>query len=315
MKMKLHRPFLLLLLLMAYVITAQEENQLIEQEESAEVFLEEYTDEFQEMFFEALKQKGIQNYDRASNLLLECKLLKPDDSAIDHELAKVNLLDKNYPVAEQYAVEALISEPENFWYLNTLNTILVQQGNTLEMRKERIPFENDKLQTNLAEIYFQNKNYQAALEVVKGLKKTEQTELLRLKIDDSLHDLENRSKKKSDVTIRKEEALEKLNPVESTKAAIDAAISKAKFKEVLTLASEAVESYPLQPYFYYALGFARNKEENHSGAIEILETGLDYIFDDTPLANRFYEELATAHRTLGNTTKANEYVAKIKSGL
>ena len=33
-----------------------------QEEESAELFLEEYTDEFQNLFFEALKQKGIQNY-------------------------------------------------------------------------------------------------------------------------------------------------------------------------------------------------------------------------------------------------------------
>ena len=37
-----------------------------QEEESAEFFLEEYTDEFQNLFFEALKHKGIQNYDRAA---------------------------------------------------------------------------------------------------------------------------------------------------------------------------------------------------------------------------------------------------------
>ena len=38
-------------------------------EDSSEVFLEEYSDTFQENFFEALKQKGIENYDKAINLL------------------------------------------------------------------------------------------------------------------------------------------------------------------------------------------------------------------------------------------------------
>ena len=42
----------------------------IREEGSADVFLEEYTDEFQEKFFEALKQKGIENYDRAGQGLL-----------------------------------------------------------------------------------------------------------------------------------------------------------------------------------------------------------------------------------------------------
>lgn len=36
-------------------------NSFAQEEESAELFLDEYTDEFQETFFEGLKQKGIQN--------------------------------------------------------------------------------------------------------------------------------------------------------------------------------------------------------------------------------------------------------------
>lgn len=39
-----------------------------QEEESAEISLELYSDEFQEYFFEALKQKGIENYDKAINL-------------------------------------------------------------------------------------------------------------------------------------------------------------------------------------------------------------------------------------------------------
>ena len=42
-------------------------------EPSADLFTEAYTDSFQETFFEALKQKGIENYDRARALLLKCK--------------------------------------------------------------------------------------------------------------------------------------------------------------------------------------------------------------------------------------------------
>jgi len=81
--------FVLMLLLTLQISYAQEqEDDKLDVEESAEVFLEEYTDEFQEKFFEALKQKGIHNYDRAIDLLLECKELKPDNSAINHELAK-----------------------------------------------------------------------------------------------------------------------------------------------------------------------------------------------------------------------------------
>ena len=89
-----------------------------EEQESAEVYLEEYTDEFQENFFEALKQKGIQNYDRAVDLFLKCKQLEPNNSVVDYELGKAYMLDKKYVQAQDYAIEALLSEPEDYWYLD-----------------------------------------------------------------------------------------------------------------------------------------------------------------------------------------------------
>ena len=288
---------------------------LIEQEESAEVFLEDYTDEFQETFFEALKQKGIQNYDRASNLLLKCKLLRPDDSAIDHELAKVNLLDKKYIAAEQYGIDALVSEPENFWYLNTLNTILERQGNTLEMKQESIPFDNPTLQENLAQIYFQTKRYDAALQIVKSLRKTKKTEELLLKINDSLNKIKENSEEQSIVKSESPKSSAETDPLDEIRSQIENSISSMDHEMVLKLAGEAVEDYPLQPYFYYALGWAQNKEGDHTTAIETLETGLGYLFDDQNMSNTFFEECARAYRALGNSSKANEYMAKIKNGL
>ncbi|NNL03175.1 MAG: hypothetical protein HKP39_12950, partial [Eudoraea sp.] len=65
-----------------------------QEEESAEVYLEDYTDEFQEAFFEALKQKGIENYDKAINLFLECKRLDITSNVVDFELANSYLANK-----------------------------------------------------------------------------------------------------------------------------------------------------------------------------------------------------------------------------
>ncbi|RNC92236.1 MAG: hypothetical protein ED555_03815 [Allomuricauda sp.] len=300
---------------MALTVAAQEDQQPIDQEESAEVFLEEYTDDFQEAFFEALKQKGIQNYDRAANLLLECKQLRPDDSSIDHELAKVNLLDKKYVLAEQYGIEALNSEPANFWYLNTLNTILERQGTALEMKKERIPFDNPFLQQNLANIYFKSKRYDAALQIVKGLKRTKELEELRLKITDSIDKIKHLSSDDPVVVGETPQNTVAVNPVEEIQLALAGYISTMNIEKVYELASSAVEEYPLQPFFYYALALAQNSKGNHSAAVETLETGFDYLFDNQELSNKFFEEFSNAYRSLGNTSKANEYLAKIKNGL
>ena len=131
-----------------------------EEQESADVYLEEYTDEFQENFFEALKQKGIQNYDRAVDMFLKCKQLEPDNSVVDYELAKAYLLDKKYVQAQDYAIKALLSEPSDYWYLDNLLTILDKQGSPIETIKDRIPYGNKKLQQNMAVSLFKMKKYQ-----------------------------------------------------------------------------------------------------------------------------------------------------------
>ncbi len=308
MKKNVHVLAVSIVLLIAQGAVFAQEDEQIEVEQSAEVFLEEYTDEFQENFFEALKQKGIQNYDRAANLLLKCKQLRTDATAVDHELAKVYLLDKNYPSAQQYALEALVSEPENYWFLHTLAQVLQGQGSTIEMVKDRFPHENLALQQNLALIYFRQKRYQNALNVLKAMKKSDFTETLMLKINDSLGSLK---------TVKaKPEAQEEVadDGAGNYRQRIEAAMAKEDHKALESLTKEALEAYPLQPYFYYANGLSLNKLGKYEEAVTILGQGLDYLFDDPTLRNKIYGELSVAHKALGNNSKANEYLSKIKSG-
>ncbi|WP_343486948.1 hypothetical protein [Allomuricauda sp. d1] len=300
--------FLYSLILASSNLLAQEDPKIIEQEESAEVFLEAYTDEFQETFFEALKQKGIQNYDRASNLLLKCKQLQPENTAVDHELAKVNLKDKQYYTAQGYAIEAVVSEPENYWFLNTLSEVLQAQGDTFESVKGRIPYENEDLRYNLATIKFKQKKYDAALNVLKGLKKTESIDQMIRKIEDSLQ------KNTKTVSITVENSPPE-DPIAFLKQKMDLLIRASNFLQLQTVSEEAVETYPLQPYFYYSHGLALNKRKSFREATKVLENGLDYVFDDPKLAKKFYDELVIAYTGIGNTVKANEYLRKSKIGL
>ena len=167
--MRWNYKFLILILLLITGV-----NQIYgQEEESAEVYLEEYTDQFQEIFFEALKQKSIENYDRAINLFLECKQLKPDNEAIDHELAKVYLAEKNYLPALESAILALTVEPANFWYLHTLSEIMRAQGRSVLELKDRIPYENHELKKNLVRIYYRQRNYDDALSILKEMRASE----------------------------------------------------------------------------------------------------------------------------------------------
>ncbi|MBT8264234.1 MAG: hypothetical protein KJN75_02755, partial [Muriicola sp.] len=157
-----------------------------QEEESAELSLKEYTDEFQELFFEALKQKGIENYDKAINLLLKCKQLSPNNSVVDHELAKAYGLNNELILGEQYAITALNAEPTSLWYLHTLVELLQKQGSSMETIKDKIPYKAVQLKENLALIYFQKKEYENALEITKQLRSSEFANELSLKIRDSI---------------------------------------------------------------------------------------------------------------------------------
>lgn len=279
-----------------------------EERESADVYLEEYTDEFQENFFEALKQKGIQNYDRAVDLFLKCKQLEPDNSVVDYELAKAYLLDKKYVRAQDYAIKALLSEPSDYWYLDNLLTILDKQGSPIETIKDRIPYGNKKLQQNMAVSLFNMKKYGEASKVLDQLENSLlKSELLR-KIKDSLH----KENEKPIAPITQQE--EKDDPLVALRSKMERLISESNFKELLDLSQGALDAYPLQPYFYYANGTALNNTGNPNKGIEVLETGLDYLLDDGDLKNKIYKQLSEGYTKIGNTQKANEYLNKINSG-
>ncbi|MGB5668382.1 MAG: hypothetical protein WBM53_16210 [Maribacter sp.] len=298
----------LTLILVSMSTIAQEKE--LEVEESAEVFLEEYSDAFQESFFEALKQKGIENYDKAINLLLECKILDANNNVVDHELAKVYLLDKQYILAQEFAISALLSEPTNLWYLNTLVLTLQMQGSSIENKKAKIPYDNNKLKENLALIYFKQNKYQAALNVIADSKKSFFTDELTLKINDSLKNKEDKKTKENVNTLVDNAA----NPLEELKAQILNLINQNDLSALQQKSEEAMEDYPSQPYFYYAHGYALNKSSKHKEAVEVLETALDYMLDDVPLMNKIYQELVEAHTALNNSSKANMYLRMIKPG-
>ncbi len=58
------------------------------------------TDEYQDSFYESLKQKGIENYDKAIISLEKCIKLKPNDAVAYFELGKNYLKLKEYQNAQ-----------------------------------------------------------------------------------------------------------------------------------------------------------------------------------------------------------------------
>lgn len=280
-----------------------------EEEESAAISLEDNTDVFQELFFEALKQKGIENYGKAINALLKCKQLATNNDVVDHELAKTYQLNNQLVLAEEYALEAIVSKPDNLWYLNTLVEIRELQGTDLKGIKEQIPYSNIQLKENLAQIYFEKKRFDIAREVLKDLRSSKFTRELTSKIQDSIA-----QEKLIIEELPSIENIEMVNPVKVLTKELNILLEKGDIDLLNQKAEEALETYPAQPFFYYAKGAALNEMAEYKEAVDFLIMGLDFVFDNDELSNKFYGELAKAYTALGETTKANTYLSKIKNG-
>ena len=74
------------------------------------------TDKFEDYFYESLKQKGIENYDKAITALEECLKIKPNNATVYSELGKNYLASKDYENAYVSFEKASQIDPENKWF-------------------------------------------------------------------------------------------------------------------------------------------------------------------------------------------------------
>ncbi|TBN03886.1 tetratricopeptide repeat protein [Hyunsoonleella flava] len=128
-------------------------------------------DEFQELFFEALKQKGIENYDRAVQALLKCIALDKSPAVLYFELGKNYMLLKNFGAAEDALKEAVDKAPDNEWYLDELYGYYVSQNdlkNALKTVQQLVSYHPD-YKEGLATLYIKMEKYDEALEILDEL--------------------------------------------------------------------------------------------------------------------------------------------------
>jgi len=128
-------------------------------------------DEFQEYFFEALKQKGIENYDRAVDALQQCLNLDSKKPVIYFELGKNYNLLKNYGAAEDALKKAVNMQPDNEWFLDELYDVYYQQddiNNAIKTIKQLVKFHPD-YKEDLASLYVREERYKQALDILDEL--------------------------------------------------------------------------------------------------------------------------------------------------
>jgi tetratricopeptide (TPR) repeat protein len=128
-------------------------------------------DEFQEYFFEALKQKGIENYDRAVDAFQKCLNLNSKLPVIYFELGKNYNKLKNFGAAEDNLKKAISMQPDNVWFLDELYDVYYQQddiNNAIRTIKQLVKYHPD-YKEDLAALYVREEKYKQALELLDEL--------------------------------------------------------------------------------------------------------------------------------------------------
>lgn len=408
-------------------------------------------DKFQELFYEALKQKAIANYDRSVDALLKCIDINDKVAVLYFELGKNYNILKNFGAAERAFKTAVKIKPDNPWYLQALYVFYKEQNEfdkAIKILRQLIRYRPD-YKEDLAELYVQIKKYKQALKILDELdseygisksrdvlrngiykvtgRKKDQIQNLKSRVDNNpekesnyialiFRYSENNDKEKAFETAKKllsinpesqivhlalykfylddnntEKAIESMkivlkstqikpeaklkvlsdfisfvhaNPqyeddlLEVTALVGDSNNSKTLielaqyylkrnqkekalkyYEEALVLESnnfrilrnvlllymeleqydlalnkstKALEKYPSQPIFYLINAVTLNRLNKPQKAIEILESGLDFIIDDTKMEADFYNQLSKAHYLLNNTDKAKTFSDKAK---
>jgi tetratricopeptide (TPR) repeat protein len=128
-------------------------------------------DEFQELFFEALKQKGIENYDRSVEALLKCIELDKSVPVLYFELGKNYNILKNFGAAEDAFKKAVNKDPDNEWFLDELYGFYASQNEhdkAIKTVKQLIKYHPD-YKEDLASLYVRTEKYNDALEILDEL--------------------------------------------------------------------------------------------------------------------------------------------------
>jgi tetratricopeptide (TPR) repeat protein len=406
-------------------------------------------DKFQNFFYESLKQKGIENYDKAIEALQRCQELEPNNAVVYFELGKNYLAQKKYKDAYDNFEKVTQMDPKNRWawvgmydvcydthdynqaivivekliefkadykedltslYMNTqqydkalelINELNEKVGKSdkRELYKADI-LRDTKYQTaeknhlmdqikkfpkeeanyiSLIYLYSQSNQEEKALEIAQKLEKEiptsdwAQVSLFKFHLNNNDGDkavkamdivlpsknIDSKIKHRilnefllfaknnpkyepdldkaiayfdddKDVKVAKEigkffynkanwtKAVKYLErhlkeapeEMESLQLLLQAYTENNQFEALAKKADELTQLFPTQPQFYYYAGLAYNQLKSFKKATDILETGLDFVIDDTALEINFNIQLGEAYNGLGDMKKKEKYFTK-----
>ena len=129
------------------------------------------TDKFQDYFYESLKQKGIENYDKAITELEECLKLKPNDATVYSEMGKNYFGLKNYEKSYSSYEKATQIDPKNKWFWVGMYEVSYQTKNynqAIIAVHKLIEFDQ-VYKEDMVELYMNTQQFDKALVLINEL--------------------------------------------------------------------------------------------------------------------------------------------------
>ncbi|MDQ8011273.1 MAG: tetratricopeptide repeat protein [Flavobacterium nitrogenifigens] len=129
------------------------------------------TDEYQDAFYESLKQKGIENYDKAIVSLEKCIKLKPNDAVAYFELGKNYFALKEYQNAQTAFEKATQLDPKNKWFWLGIYDVSYETKNyplAIDIIQKIIVFD-EEYKDDLISLYMITNQYDKALTAINEM--------------------------------------------------------------------------------------------------------------------------------------------------
>lgn len=148
-------------------------------------------DQLENNFYEAVKQRGIENYDKAIVSIQKCIEKEPKNSAFQYELGKNYLSLKNYVDAERAFKKAIELDNKQRWYWNGLYDVYYQTKDfqkSIPIVEKLIEFDPN-MKEDLVSLFMNTNQHGKALQLLKDMesksKLTSTMEFYKLKIQES----------------------------------------------------------------------------------------------------------------------------------
>lgn len=129
------------------------------------------TDEFQNYFYESLKQKGIENYDKAIIALEKCQELQPNNFVVSFELGKNYLYQKDYKKAYDSFEKATKIDPKNRWAWVGMYDVCydTRDFNQAIVIVQKLVEFKEEYKEDLTSLYMNTEQFDKALDLINEL--------------------------------------------------------------------------------------------------------------------------------------------------